>query len=130
MSESYHDPLTIPLLPRRSMFQRMVFRLMPFRKPEDRTVPARLDRGNLFYGWFDQDQAEPTYDPPRDAPCPYCGKRLHPTDIRTHNIMWSGPIYADRSYFYRTHASCDDMGYCKGLITDGWVWDMIERNGD
>ncbi len=113
------------------MFGRLFARMMPFRKPEDRVAPAHLDRGNLFYGWFDDaDQIEPTYQPPRDAPCPYCGKRIHALDVRTHSMMWSGPVYAKRSYFYRTHASCDATAHGKALTMDSFIWDMIERNGD
>jgi hypothetical protein len=64
---------------------------------------------DFAYGWFDSAglDAPPAYDPPRDAPCPYCGEPLRPNDVRTHSLMAAdGP--RDRSYFYRTHTTCDD----------------------
>jgi hypothetical protein len=62
---------------------------------------------NDLYGWFTEPgAAQPDYDPPHDAPCPYCGERLTAHDVRTHSFMGLGS--ADRSYFYRTHSSCDD----------------------
>lgn len=83
-----------------------------------------------FYGYFDNAQdTTPAYEPPRDAPCPYCGRPVFEGDVRTHNIMYTGPAYAKRSYFYRTHKSCDEKD--GGLTTmDGFILDMIQRNGD
>jgi hypothetical protein len=64
---------------------------------------------NDLYGWFDrpdQPSNEPTYDPPHDAPCPYCGEKLSADDVRTSSIM--AVENPTRSYFYRTHRTCDD----------------------
>jgi hypothetical protein len=83
---------------------------------------------NQIYGWFDDaEQRVPSYDPPHDAPCLYCGNQIKEGDVRTHSLMSSGPVYAKRSYFYRTHRTCDDNN--KDGI-DGRVLDMITRNGD
>ena len=83
---------------------------------------------NKFYGWFDEgSQAVPSHDPPHDAPCLYCGTSIREDDVRTHSLMMAGPVYAKRSYFYRTHRTCDDAS--KDGI-DGRVLDMITKNGD
>jgi hypothetical protein len=85
--------------------------------------------GNIFYGWFDDpDQAEPTYEPPRDAPCPFCGFAIHPDDVQTHSLMYRGG-YAERCYFYRTHKTCADADKTNTAM-DGFVLNMIARNGD
>lgn len=85
--------------------------------------------GNAFYGWFDDvDQAYPSYDPPHDAPCPFCGAQLAESDVRTHSIMYQGQ-YAARSYFYRTHRSCAELDETSTAM-DGFVLNMILRNGD
>ncbi len=58
--------------------------------------------GNIFYGWLDDPaQTEPTYEPPRDAPCPFCGFPVHGEEVSTHSLMYKGQ-YAARSYFYRS----------------------------
>lgn len=85
---------------------------------------------NQFYGYYDdpdQPMEKPSYDPPHDAPCPYCGRSITPDDVRTHSLMYAGPMYAKRSYFYRTHRTCDEASD-KGM--DGFILDMVERNGD
>lgn len=82
-----------------------------------------------FYGWYDdasQPKDSPSFEPPRDAPCLYCGAKIHADDVRTHSLMYAGE-YAARSYFYRTHRTCDDASK-EGM--DGFVLDMIKRNGD
>lgn len=85
--------------------------------------------GNIFYGWFDDtDQVSPSYEPPRDAPCLFCGNRIHADDVRTHSIMYRGE-YGARSYFYRTHRTCAEQD-STGTAMDGLVIDMITRNGD
>jgi hypothetical protein len=85
--------------------------------------------GNAFYGWFDDaDQTRPTYEPPRNAPCPYCGNAISADDVRTHSLMYNGE-YAARSYFYRTHRTCADQ-VSPGESADGIVLNMIARNGD
>jgi hypothetical protein len=84
---------------------------------------------NSFYGWYDdasQPVSSPSYEPPRDAPCPYCGKPIHADDVRTHSLMYAGE-YAARSYFYRTHRTCDEASQ-NGM--DDFILDMIKRNGD
>lgn len=61
---------------------------------------------NQFYGWFDDsDQQTPSYEPPRDAPCLFCGQKISADDVRTHSITHVEG-YARRSYFYRTHRTC------------------------
>lgn len=86
-------------------------------------------RDNQIYGWFDDaSQAAPTYDPPHDAPCPFCGFKIEPADVRTHSLMYQAPSYAKRSYFYRTHRTCDDAAGEKNM--DGAILDMIARNKD
>lgn len=62
---------------------------------------------NETYGWFDEAIGEPVYDPPHNAPCLYCGVPLSADDVRTHSIM--SAMGAERSYFYRTHRTCDDV---------------------
>ena len=85
--------------------------------------------GNSIYGWFDDpDQVEPSYEPPRNAPCLFCGGNVHAQDVRTHNLMYSGQ-YAARSYFYRTHRTCADTDPSHTAM-DGVVLNMIARNGD
>lgn len=82
-----------------------------------------------FYGWYDdpgQPKDQPTYNPPFDAPCPYCGRPMTHDDIRTISIMMVHG-YAKRSYFYRTHRTCDEK---HGQTMDNFILDMIERNGD
>jgi len=88
-----------------------------------------MSDGNSFYGWFDDpDQAEPTYEPPRDTPCLFCGTSVHVEDVRTHSLMYRGQ-YAARSYFYRTHRSCAETDPTHTAM-DGVVLNMIARNGD
>lgn len=85
---------------------------------------------NQFYGWYDTpDQApdQPSYNPPFDGPCLFCGKALTETDVRTHSIMMVSHDYAKRAYFYRTHRTCDEKS---PAAMDGFIWDMIARNGD
>ena len=85
--------------------------------------------GNQFYGWFDDpDQDAPTYEPPRDAPCPFCGTSVHADDVRTHGLLHQGQ-YAARSYFYRTHRTCAERD-ATNTAMDGFILNMIERNGD
>lgn len=86
-------------------------------------------QGNVFYGWFDDpDETEPTYEPPRDAPCPLCGTPVHAEDVRTHSLMYSGQ-YAARSYFYRSHSTCASRDPTH-TAADGFILDMIARNRD
>lgn len=85
--------------------------------------------GNRIYGWFDDpDQVEPTYEPPHDATCLFCGLPVREGDVRTHSLMYRGQ-YAARSYFYRTHRSCAETDHTHTAM-DGVVLNMIERNGD
>jgi hypothetical protein len=89
----------------------------------------RTRAGNSFYGWLDDpEQREPTYEPPRDAPCLFCGNQIHAGDVRTHSLMYQGE-YAARSYFYRTHRSCAEADPTNTEM-DGFVLNMILRNGD
>jgi hypothetical protein len=85
--------------------------------------------GNVFYGWLDDPtQSVPSYDPPHNAPCPFCGLPVHADDVRTHCVMYQGQ-YAARSYFYRTHRTCAEKDPTHTAM-DGFVLDMIARNGD
>jgi hypothetical protein len=85
--------------------------------------------GIKLWGWFDDGtQGTPSYDPPYDAPCPYCFAPIHEDDVRTHSLMMAGPRYAKRSYFYRTHATCDDAS--NGQSMDGRIFDAIAKAGD
>lgn len=84
-----------------------------------------------FYGWFDDAaQSVPSYDPPRDGPCPYCLEPLLKDDVRTHSIMMKDGEYAKRSYFFRTHRTCDDGAQARGKCLDDAIFVMIEANGD
>jgi hypothetical protein len=83
----------------------------------------------IFYGYFeDPASAVPDYDPPHDAPCPFCGHPISPDDVRTHSMMYTTPSYAKRSYFYRTHRTCAEKETDTAM--DNFVLDMIRRNGD
>ena len=84
----------------------------------------------IFYGYFEgfEEDAKPEYDPPRNAPCPFCGKPVEPTDVRTHSLMYSAGSYAKRSYFYRTHRTCAEADTETAM--DDFILDMIRRNGD
>jgi hypothetical protein len=86
-----------------------------------------------IWGWFDDaDQRVPSYDPPHDAPCPYCLAPLTDDDVRTTCLMWQGPVYAKRSYFYRTHRTCHEAAKERGEPDkmDGRIFDAIEKAGD
>lgn len=79
-----------------------------------------------IYGWFEDATGTPAVNPPTDAPCLLCGVPITPDDVRTHSIM---PMtYAPRSYFYRTHRTCDEAPH--DLSADDIVFQMIQRNGD
>lgn len=84
---------------------------------------------NTFYGFFDGDPNEPASNPPRDAPCPFCGYPVTPDDVRTHSLMYAGETYAKRSYFYRTHKSCAETDPTH-TAKDDFILDMIRHNGD
>lgn len=87
-----------------------------------------------IYGFFEHPGATtPDYDPPLDAPCLYCGEQLRANDVRTHSVMAVEASYAKRSYFYRTHRTCDDAFAAPPGRSDpilDIVLDMIGRNGD
>ncbi len=84
---------------------------------------------NQIYGWFDDpDQERPSYEPPRNAPCLFCGVPIHSGDVRTHSLMYQGQ-YAARSYFYRTHRTCAESD-ATNTSMDDVVFAMIARNGD
>jgi hypothetical protein len=88
----------------------------------------------IFYGFYEDPSSDrPDHEPQRDAPCLYCGKPVQPEDVRTHSLMYSSESYAKRSYFYRTHRTCDERyGPAHELPagTDHMILDMIARNGD
>jgi hypothetical protein len=95
------------------------------------TLPDIEARANRIYGWYDdanQARDKPTYDPPHDAPCLFCGRAITANDVRTHSFIFVGQ-YAARCYFYRTHRTCDEA--CgSATAMDGLVMDMVKRNGD
>lgn len=88
----------------------------------------------MFYGWFEdasQARDQPTVDAPHDGPCLYCGKAIDAeNDVRSFSIM---PLtYARRSYFYRTHRTCDEANKAvpHPVNLDDVIFAMIARNGD
>lgn len=88
----------------------------------------------IFYGYH-EDAApgrKPDYEPMTVEPfppCPFCGARIDdPHDVRTHSLMYTSPSYAKRSYFYRTHRTCAEKHGSPSM--DGFILDMIRRNGD
>ena len=85
-----------------------------------------------LWGWFDDaTQKVPTYDPPYDAPCPYCFAPLTPDDVRTVCIMHQAPSYAKRSYFYRVHRTCHTLvSLEENNAMDGRIFDAIARAGE
>ena len=99
--------------------------------------PNFVATGFRLWGWFDDaDQTEAGYEPPHDAPCPYCFVPINRDDVRTHNLMWKAREYAKRSYFYRTHRTCDDAAKVRGVVNgsaesmDGRILDAIAKTGD
>lgn len=85
---------------------------------------------NDLYGWFDSaEQREPTYDPPHNAPCPYCGSPCSDDDVRTHSLM--AAENAKRAFYYRTHITCDEAATDgeKQSIFDA-VIERIEHDGN
>jgi hypothetical protein len=64
----------------------------------------------------------------RDAPCLYCGFKVHADDVRAHSLMY-GNEYGARSYFYRTHRTCADADETRTAM-DGFILDMIARVGN
>jgi hypothetical protein len=97
----------------------------------ERMVKRHMEE-QLFYGWFDDaDQTEPSYSPPLGGPCPLCGRNitLLVGDVRTHSLMYQSASYAKRSYFYRTHRTCAERDKT-GTASDGFILEMIARNGD
>lgn len=99
---------------------------------ESKGYIIRFLHGNepqIFYGYFEDAGTVPDYDPPHDAPCLFCGTPVRPDDVRTHSLMYASESYAKRSYFYRTHRSCAESDPTH-TAKDGFVLDMIARNGD
>lgn len=87
-----------------------------------------MSKGNVIFGWFDDaDQTTPSHDPPRDAPCLFCGFPIDESDVLTHSLMYRGE-YAARSYFYRTHRTCSERE--GNMPMDGFVLEMIARTGN
>jgi hypothetical protein len=88
-----------------------------------------MPAANAFYGWFDDpSQPHPTYEPPRDAPCLFCGLSIESDDVRTHSLMYQNE-YAARSYFYRTHRTCAEKDSSHTSL-DGFILEMIRNHGD
>lgn len=58
-------------------------------------------------GYFTSgDQKEPVHEPGLDGPCPLCGRKLDPEDVRTYSLMPLGENAPVVSCFYRTHSTC------------------------
>lgn len=83
---------------------------------------------NNLYGWFDGTNHAPTYDPPHDAPCPYCGEALRVNNVRTHShVSENDFVNKDkghaRCYFFRTHITCDNAAseHERNLIFQGVI---------
>lgn len=82
-----------------------------------------------LWGWFDDpDQKIASYDPPHDAPCPYCFVPVTPATVRTVAMMMHEGQYAKRSYYYRAHIACIDAE--ADFTMDGRILDAIEAAGD
>ena len=84
-----------------------------------------------LYGWYDragQPVDAPTYDPPHDSPCLFCGEPIRPDDVRTHSMLAESGA---RSFFYRTHRSCHQAAdAAQRYAIDDVVWDSIRHHGD
>jgi hypothetical protein len=74
-----------------------------------------------FYDRPDQPVDQPTYNPPLDAPCPFCDMPLTMEDMRTIALMYVNEVLGKemgeivgvegggaRSYFYRVHRTCHE----------------------
>lgn len=84
---------------------------------------------NAIFGWFDDaDQTVPTSEPPLDAPCLFCGRRITRDDVRTHSFRETGK-YGARSYFYRTHRTCAVAGAVDEPNVFETVLAMVRRAG-
>lgn len=85
---------------------------------------------NQIYGWFSEASLDtPVHDPPHDAPCLLCGESIFEADVRTISLMW-GSRADGRGYFYRVHKTCHQhLNEDEQNRLDGWVLDMIGRNG-
>lgn len=89
--------------------------------------------GFRLWGWFEEAGTdEAVYEPPHDAPCPYCFVPINANDVRTVSLMWQSPQYAKRSYFYRAHRTCANAAAEAGKPDemDGRILDAIEKAGD
>ena len=82
-----------------------------------------------IYGFFEDFSEVPAYNPPRDAPCLFCGNEIERGNVRTHSLMYTESSYAKRSYFYRTCRTCAESDP-SGTGRDDLVLEMIKRNGD
>jgi hypothetical protein len=93
--------------------------------------PNFVPTGFRLWGWFDDasQKDKASYEPPHDAPCPYCFAPITADDMRTHSLMWAEG-YANRSYFYRSHRTCDDAAKARGKSADGKILDAIAKVGD
>ena len=95
------------------------------------TDPDFVTTGFRLWGWFDDpNQTDGTYEPPHDAPCPYCFAPMTADDVRTHNLMEASSSYAKRSYFFRTHRTCDNDAEKRGEDITGRILDAIAKAGD
>ena len=93
-----------------------------------------------FYSSAEQPIDQPSYDPPHDAPCPYCGLPITPDDVRTISVMYVGNVrvndedeiggvgnFRARSYFYQTHRTCAALALdAERHALDDMVFETIE----
>jgi len=87
---------------------------------------------NDVYGWYDnaeQPKNQPSYDPGFYVPCLYCGEPLTDDNVRTHSF--SAMTDGSKSYYYRTHRTCDEQATEKEK-TSIWhaVMQRIEKDGN
>lgn len=80
--------------------------------------------GMRLWSWFDDaSQGKPTYDPPYDAPCPYCLAPITEADVRTHSLMMAGPTCDEDA-----NSRGDGPGNEKSM--DNRIFDAIAKVGD
>jgi hypothetical protein len=57
---------------------------------------------NYLFGYFNDGEQTPAYDPGLDVSCIYCQNKLS-YPMKTISLMKDGDI---KSYFYRIHSGC------------------------
>lgn len=125
-------PLDIHQLPRRSNFEKLIYRIMPPRRDAERACPPGLGQALLVYGWREADMPEPAYAPPVGCPCMLCGRRVGADDAALVDLPFVSENRPGRVYFYVTHQECiattDDPLHL--IDAENAVAAMIARSGD